>query len=170
MNTARFRNFVCSSCSAGLAAWIGKAARTKKLTRLKITVPIFGLNLHIPISRGFNSGQSCSMFFVAAGFLPTRVGAEPALVACSMLCLCYLASMHLFRFRYSFSALLLLVLVASSAFAKEQKFVKPGPVQLTSEGNKWAEKTLKKLSLEEKVGQMIQVRAFADFLNVDSDE
>lgn len=64
------------------------------------------------------------------------------------------------------------VLVSFScfAFAKDEKFVKPGPVQLTADGNKWAEKTLKKLSLEEKVGQMIQVRAFADFLNVDSDE
>lgn len=71
--------------------------------------------------------------------------------------------------RYWFVAVLVFVSVPP-CFAKDEKFVKPGPVQLTSDGNKWAEKTLKKLSLEEKVGQMIQVRAYADFLNVDSDE
>ncbi|HXF12476.1 MAG TPA: glycoside hydrolase family 3 N-terminal domain-containing protein [Terriglobales bacterium] len=76
--------------------------------------------------------------------------------------------MRLFSVRYLFLPVVLLF--SCSAFAKQEKFVKPGPVQLTSEGNKWAEKTLKKLSLEEKIGQMIQVRAFADFLNVDSDE
>src|SRR5437868_15107939 len=59
---------------------------------------------------------------------------------------------------------------AISAFAKEEKFSKPSPVQLSSDGNKWAEKTLKKMSLEEKIGQLIQIRAYADFLNVDSPE
>ena len=61
-------------------------------------------------------------------------------------------------------------LLVVPALAKEEKFSKAGPVQLTSDGNKWAEKTLKKMSLEEKIGQMIQVRAYADFLNVESDE
>ena len=65
--------------------------------------------------------------------------------------------------------LAVLSLLVIPVFAKEEKFSKAGPVQLTSEGNKWAEKTLKKLSLEEKVGQMIQIRAYADFLNVESD-
>lgn len=55
-------------------------------------------------------------------------------------------------------------------FAKAEKFSKAGPVQLTSEGNKWAEKSLKKMTLEEKIGQLIQIRAYADFLNVESDE
>src|SRR5579859_4623855 len=67
-------------------------------------------------------------------------------------------------------ALFLLFLLIIPAFAKDEKFSKAGPVQLTSEGNKWAEKTLKKMSLEEKIGQMIQVRTYADFMNVDSDE
>lgn len=62
------------------------------------------------------------------------------------------------------------LLLATAGFAKEEKFSKAGPVQLTSEGNKWAEKTLKKMSLEEKIGQMIQVRTYADFMNVESDE
>jgi len=67
-------------------------------------------------------------------------------------------------------ALLVSLLLVSISFAKDEKYSKAGPVQLTSEGNKWAEKTLKKLSLEEKIGQMIQIRAYADFLNVESDE
>ena len=67
-------------------------------------------------------------------------------------------------------AVLFAVLVIIPVFAKEEKFVKAGPVQLTSDGNKWAEKTLKKMSLEEKIGQLIQVRTYADFMNVESDE
>lgn len=66
-------------------------------------------------------------------------------------------------------AVILALLPVIPAFAKEEKFSKAGPVQLTAEGNKWAEKTLRKMSLEEKIGQMIQIRAYADFLNVESD-
>jgi len=62
------------------------------------------------------------------------------------------------------------LLVALPLMAKEEKFSKAGPVQLTSDGNKWVEKTLKKMSLEEKIGQLIQIRAYADFLNVESNE
>ncbi|MFL6436166.1 MAG: glycoside hydrolase family 3 protein [Terriglobales bacterium] len=69
-----------------------------------------------------------------------------------------------------FRAILFVLLLVIPVFAKEEKFLKAGPVQLTSDGNKWAEKTLKKMSLEEKIGQMIQIRAYADFLNVESDE
>jgi len=66
-------------------------------------------------------------------------------------------------------AIICALLLITPAFAKEEKFSKAGPVQLTSDGNKWAEKTLKKMTLEEKIGQMIQIRAYADFLNVESD-
>src|SRR5437879_6005039 len=45
---------------------------------------------------------------------------------------------------------------------------KPGPLRLTKEGRKWAEQTLKGLSLEEKVGQMLQVRYYADYKDFDS--
>jgi beta-N-acetylhexosaminidase len=69
-----------------------------------------------------------------------------------------------------FPAIIFVLLLVTPIFAKEEKFLKAGPVQLTSDGNKWAEKTLKKMSLEEKIGQMIQIRAYADFLNVESDE
>jgi len=79
---------------------------------------------------------------------------------------CYLAIMFNSRLR----AVFVFLLLVAPAVAKEEKYVKAGPVQLTSEGNKWAEKTLKKMSLEEKIGQMIQIRAYADFLNVESDE
>src|SRR3989442_7174715 len=52
-----------------------------------------------------------------------------------------------------------LVMSSSVGFAQvkvEQD--KPGPVMLTKEGRKWAERTLKERSLEEKIGQMLQVR------------
>jgi beta-N-acetylhexosaminidase len=78
----------------------------------------------------------------------------------------YLACMLTSRF----PAIIFVLLLVIPVFAKEEKFLKAGPVQLTSDGNKWAEKTLKKMSLEEKIGQMIQIRAYADFLNVESDE
>src|SRR4051812_25823285 len=50
----------------------------------------------------------------------------------------------------------------------KEKFNEPGAVQLTKDGDKWAQKTLKKLSVEEKIGQLIMVRALAEFQNVES--
>src|SRR3954464_8120174 len=50
----------------------------------------------------------------------------------------------------------------------KQKTNQPGPVQLTKDGDKWAQKTLKNLSIEEKAGQLIMVRAPAEFQNSDS--
>src|SRR3954468_9270123 len=50
----------------------------------------------------------------------------------------------------------------------KEKFNQPGAVQLTKDGDKWAQKTLKKLSLEEKIGQLIMVRALAEFQNSES--
>jgi len=50
----------------------------------------------------------------------------------------------------------------------KDRFNESGPVQLTRDGDKWAQKTLKKLSLEEKIGQLIMVRALAEFQNVES--
>ncbi|HTC95418.1 MAG TPA: glycoside hydrolase family 3 protein [Terriglobales bacterium] len=62
--------------------------------------------------------------------------------------------------------LLLLLLLAIPSFAKD--FQKPGPIQTTSDAQKWADKTLRKLSLEEKIGQMFMMRGRAEFLNVTS--
>lgn len=42
------------------------------------------------------------------------------------------------------------------------------PIHLDRDGEKWAEKTLKKLSLEEKAGQMFMIWAKVEFTNVDS--
>lgn len=45
----------------------------------------------------------------------------------------------------------------------------PAPVHLTNDGAKWAEKTLKKLSLEEKIGQLFMVRVIMpQFVNITS--
>src|SRR5262249_13011625 len=45
----------------------------------------------------------------------------------------------------------------------------PGPVHLSNDGAKWAEKTLKKLLLEEKIGQLFMVRvAMPQFVNITS--
>jgi len=66
---------------------------------------------------------------------------------------------------FRFTAVLLLL---SSFCAADDKFQKPGPVQLTKEGNEWAEKTLKKLSPEQKVGQLFMVRVLTQFFNVAS--
>ena len=67
-------------------------------------------------------------------------------------------------FRRLVVLLLLLTPLAVSplAFAKD-KYQQPGPVRLDHEGEKWAEKTLRKLTLEEKIGQMFMVRAPAEF-------
>ena len=54
-------------------------------------------------------------------------------------------------------------------FAKD-KFQRPGPIHETQAGDKWAEKTLHKLSLEEKVGQVFMIWCRASFLNVESPE
>jgi len=48
-------------------------------------------------------------------------------------------------------------------------FSTAAPVELNKEGRRWVEQTLKKLSLEEKVGQMLSVRYFTDFQNFSGD-
>src|SRR6266852_2364278 len=65
--------------------------------------------------------------------------------------------------------LLALLALSMPAFAKE-KFQHAGPIHLDRDGEKWAEKTLRKLSLEEKVGQLFMVWVRAEFLNVNSPE
>jgi len=51
------------------------------------------------------------------------------------------------------------------------EFQRPAPVHLDHDGEKWAQKTLKKLSLEEKVGQMFMVRLIMpQFVNIKNPE
>jgi beta-N-acetylhexosaminidase len=68
----------------------------------------------------------------------------------------------------SVTALLLVLLMTTSLFAKD-RFQKPGPIHLDHDGEKWADKTLRKLSIEEKVGQLFMVWVRAQFLNNDSE-
>src|SRR5216684_6827625 len=67
------------------------------------------------------------------------------------------------------AAFFLLLSVTVPSPAKE-KYQHPGPIHLDREGEKWAVKTLRKLSLEEKVGQLFMVWVRAEFLNVNSPE
>src|SRR5438093_8276451 len=52
----------------------------------------------------------------------------------------------------------------------EGQQIDPGPVLMKKEAGKWVEETLKGLSLEEKVGQMLQVRYYVDYPSFDSAE
>src|SRR6267378_913847 len=57
-------------------------------------------------------------------------------------------------------------LLAFPVFAKTK--YQPQPVHLDRDGEKWAEKTLRKMSPEEKVGQLFMIWVRARFLNLDS--
>jgi len=65
--------------------------------------------------------------------------------------------------------LVLLTFIFSLPANAADRFSKPRPVELTKEGRQWAARTLKKLTLEEKIGQMLSVRYYMDFENFDSD-
>jgi len=66
--------------------------------------------------------------------------------------------------RALFFLVALLFAVSASAKTKYQ----PMPVHLDHDGEKWAEKTLHKMSVEEKVGQLFMIWTRAEFLNVNS--
>ncbi len=63
---------------------------------------------------------------------------------------------------------LLALSLAVPTFAKD-KSSRPAPVN-AARGDKWAEKTLRRLSVEEKVGQVFMIWCRASFLNVESPE
>ena len=71
--------------------------------------------------------------------------------------------------RRTISLLLLALTLTLTASAKD-KYQRPGPLRQTREGDKWAEKTLRKLSLEEKIGQVFMIWCRASFLNVENPE
>jgi len=71
--------------------------------------------------------------------------------------------------RRTFVILLATLLLTTFAFAKD-KYQRPGPIHLDRDGEKWAEKTLRKLTLEEKVGQVFMIWCRASFLNVENPE
>jgi len=69
------------------------------------------------------------------------------------------------------AGLLTLLLLAMAAFAHaKDELQTPGPVHLDKKGEKWARESLKKMSLEQKIGQMFMIWSQARFLNVDSPE
>src|SRR5260370_24142743 len=73
--------------------------------------------------------------------------------------------------RRSLAFLLFVVIFTTAAAAKNKdKYQHPGPIHLNSAGEKWAEKTLRKLTLEEKVGQVFMIWCRASFLNVENPE
>ncbi|MGB8579892.1 MAG: glycoside hydrolase family 3 N-terminal domain-containing protein [Candidatus Sulfotelmatobacter sp.] len=65
---------------------------------------------------------------------------------------------------------LLFALLTTTAVLAKDKYQRPGPIHLTHDGEKWAEKTLHKLTLEEKVGQVFMIWCRASFLNVENPE
>ena len=65
-----------------------------------------------------------------------------------------------------FRPLLTLFFLIQTCFPRD--FQHPRPIQLKHDDEKWAEKTLHKLSLEEKIGQMFMVRGDVEFMNVAS--
>src|ERR1700722_10414932 len=67
-------------------------------------------------------------------------------------------------------ALLALALSLTTFSSAKDKFQRPGPIHETQAADKWAEKTLHKLSLEEKIGQVFMIWCRASFLNVQSPE
>jgi len=66
------------------------------------------------------------------------------------------------------SLMLGLILAAAVSFAKDKskdRFLQPAPIHLDKAGKKWADKTLRKMSPEEKVGQLFAIWVKAQFLN-----
>src|SRR5215467_4289994 len=64
------------------------------------------------------------------------------------------------------TVLLLLILTTVPGFAKTK--YQPLPVRMDHDAEKWAQKKLAKMSLEEKVGQIFMVWCRAEFLNLNS--
>ncbi len=64
-------------------------------------------------------------------------------------------------------AFLIVSLLTPLAFAKE-RYQQPGPIYLDRDRQKWAEKTLHKLSTEEKVGQLFMIWVRVQFWNAEN--
>lgn len=68
-----------------------------------------------------------------------------------------------------FASPFLFVSMSISASAKDA-FQKPGPVHLDKQGERWARELLKRMSLEQKIGQMFMIWSQARLMNVDDPE
>src|SRR5713226_1098206 len=67
-------------------------------------------------------------------------------------------------------ALILVALWSPCSLQMQVRGIESQPLELSKQDHKWIERTLKNLSLEEKVGQMLQVRYYADYGGFDSAE
>jgi len=54
---------------------------------------------------------------------------------------------------------------SNSKSNSKSRFQQPAPIHLDKAGRKWADKTLRKMSTEEKVGQLFGIKVLAQFLN-----
>lgn len=73
--------------------------------------------------------------------------------------------------RSATAALLWLLMMSGiSLSAREPRFQQSTPVHLDKQGEKWAQKTLRQMSLEQKVGQIFMIWSRAHFMNVQSPE
>ena len=79
------------------------------------------------------------------------------------------ALLILFSIMRSATAVVCVLLILLAPAWASEPYSKAAPVELNKDGKHWVEQTLKKLSLEEKVGQMLSVRYFTDFQNFTSD-
>ena len=61
------------------------------------------------------------------------------------------------------------LIVALNASLAKDHYQRARPIHLDRDGEKWAEKTLRNLSTEEKVGQLFMVWVRTQFLNQDSE-
>jgi beta-N-acetylhexosaminidase len=62
-------------------------------------------------------------------------------------------------------ALLLGASLCSARDKSKDRFLQPGPIHIDKAGKKWVEKTLRKMSLEERVGQLFAISLKVQFLN-----
>jgi beta-N-acetylhexosaminidase len=70
----------------------------------------------------------------------------------------------------AFASTLALTLLTAPGFGSEPSPAPPGPIHLDRGGEQWAERTLRKLSREEKVGQLFMIWTRARFFNTDGPE
>jgi len=64
--------------------------------------------------------------------------------------------------------LMMILLAAALCFAKDKskdRFLQPGPIHVDRAGQKWVDKTLRKMSPEDKVGQLFAIPVKVQFLN-----
>jgi len=72
--------------------------------------------------------------------------------------------------RFLYLLVLALLFTAVAFPASKPIYQTSGPVRMDKSGEKWAQKTLKKMTLEQKIGQMFMIWSHAQFLNVKNPE